>query len=782
MNPEGPAISASTLPWAGGLYSVKRHGVTLATCDSEPVQTPGCVQAHGVLLVLRLPDLQILQVSESCVTLLGAEPQDLLGHPLAAAIGEAPALSIMRFLEQCDLDDNPIYVLTLPARAGGSRLDASVHTTQGIAILELEATGRSEGAEPDYVGLFQKTIKRLQGARSVLELSRTLTAEVRGITGFDRVMVYRFHADGHGEVFAESRDEAYAPWLGLHYPAADIPKPARAVFAKVWCRPVPDISGALAELVPLAHPTTGLPLEMTHCALRGPSTMYTEYLRNMGVKGCLTMALREDGKLWGLVSCHHYAGPRHLSYAVRAACELIAQVASLQLHATEDREHLLERLRVESLHNDLVARAAQGAGLAAFVDGGAGMLQGLAVGGAAIFHEGAWRTVGTTPNDGELRALAGWLESRPELAPGARGVYATDRLSREYPAAAAFTDCASGVLAITLTRAHGLMLWFRAETISVIAWAGDPSEKPVTHGPHGPRLTPRASFELFRESVKDTSLPWLTIDVEAAARLRILVMDIIVGRSVQLVELNAELARSNEELDAFAFVAAHDLKEPLRGIQRFTHLLLDDATRSENERRQQLETLMRLTVRMDALLDSLLHFSKVGRAALVFELVDLDEVVREALEMVGSRTVSPLVHVTIARRMPRFECDRVRVREIFTNLLSNALKYSEAASTDIEIGYVAPDEDAPPHGVPAEAAGQFIFFVKDRGIGIEQRHLAEVFKIFRRLHADAAYGGGTGAGLTIVQKLVERHHGHVWIDSTLGVGTTCFFTLAGKGS
>ena len=188
MNPEGPAISASTLPWAEGPYSVKRHGVTLTTCDSEPVQTPGCVQAHGVLLVLRLPDLQILQVSESCVTLLGAEPQDLLGHPLAAAIGEAPALSIMRFLEQRNLDDNPIYVLTLPARAGGSRLDASVHTTQGIAILELEATGRSEGAEPDYVGLFQKTIKRLQGARSVLELSRTLTAEVRGITGFDRVM------------------------------------------------------------------------------------------------------------------------------------------------------------------------------------------------------------------------------------------------------------------------------------------------------------------------------------------------------------------------------------------------------------------------------------------------------------------------------------------------------------------------------------------------------------------------------------------------------------------
>ena len=781
MSPEVEGSSAT--PWAGEPYSVRRHGVTITNCDTEPVQTPGCIQAHGVLLVVRPSDLVILQVSESSGAILGLAPEALLGRSVGAALGAESEPLLRRFLDHRGADHSPLYVLTLPARAGAPALDVTVHTVDDVAVIELEATGRTDGVEPDYLGLLQETVGRLQEAESVLDLSRSLSAEVRAITGFDRVMVYKFHADGHGEVFAESRDEAYPPWLGLHYPAEDIPRPAREIFKKIWCRPVSDVSGSLSELVPLAHPATNRPLDMTHCALRGPSVMYTEYLQNMGVTAGLTMPIRQEGELWGFIACHHYAGPKQISFPVRASCEFVAQIASLQLNAIDSRAQVLYRLRIESLHNDLIAQAAHEGSLTSFLDGRPGMLQGLEAGGAALYHDARWWKVGTTPNDRQLDDLAAWLETRPELDPSTRRVYASDSLSRDYPPAAAFADRASGVLAIALARGRrSLMMWFRPETIRVIDWGGNPHDKPTTPGPHGPRLTPRASFELFRESVKDRSLPWLAAEVDAAARLRTLVIDVIVGRAEQLADLNVELTRSNEELDAFASAASHDLKEPLRGIQMYAHQLLEDATRSDAEQRRKLETLVRLTVRMDSLLDSLLDFSRVGRTALEPEDTDLDEVVREALEMVGSRTTHRLVEVELPRRLPHLRCDRIRVREIFVNLLSNALKYSDKPSKHVEVGYIAPDEDVPRPRAPASAREQTIFFVADNGIGIEPKHFGNVFKMFRRLHGQSEFGGGTGAGLAIVQKLVARHNGQLWINSTPGAGSTFYFTLPGDES
>ncbi|MDB4946990.1 MAG: multi-sensor signal transduction histidine kinase [Labilithrix sp.] len=777
-----PVAPGAALPWSNGVYSVKRHGVTITNCDSEPVHTPGCIQAHGALLVVRPSDLEILQISENVHALLGQHPADLLGRPIGAALGDEPQARVRRFLDQKRADHGPLYLLTLPAREGAPALDVTVHTADDVAVIELEATGRTDGVEPDYVGLLQKTVSRLHSATSVGELGRILSAEVRAITGFGRVMIYKFHADGHGEVFAESRDEALAPWLGLHYPAEDIPRPAREIFKRVWCRPVSDVAGALAELVPLAHPVTQAPLTMTHCALRGPSIMYTEYLRNMGVTAGLTMPIRKGSELWGLIACHDYAGPKHVTYPVRAACEFVAQIASLQLDGASEREHVLYRLRVESVHNDLLARAAHDGGLATLFDGRPGMLEGLQAGGAALYEDAKWWKVGDAPSDHELDALALYLEGRPELGRTARGVYATDSLPQHYPPAAAFADRASGLLAIALSQGRrNLMMWFRPETIRVVDWGGDPHDKPMTSGPHGPRLTPRASFELFRESVRNRSLPWLDVEVDAAARLRVLVMDVIVGRAEHLADLNADLTRSNEELDAFAHAAGHDLKEPLRGIQQFARQLLESATRTDQEERTKLEVLIRLTMRMDSLLDSLLHFARVGRTTLELEPTNLDEVAREALEMVGSRTTDPSSEVTIPRELPRLRCDRVRVREIFVNLLSNALKYTDKPTKLIEVGYIARGENMPRPGAPTGAAEQTIFFVKDNGIGISDKDIGPIFTMFRRLHAQDEFGGGTGAGLSIVQKLVERHRGQIWVVSTLGWGSTFFFTLPGDG-
>ncbi|MBC8090725.1 MAG: cyanobacterial phytochrome A, partial [Pseudonocardia sp.] len=362
-----------------------------------------------------------------------------------------------------------------------------------------------------------------------------------------------------------------------------------------------------------------------------------------------------------------------------------------------------------------------------------------------------------------------------------RPLYVTDSLQRDDPAAAAVADVACGLLAFPLSRAgRNLLLWFRPEAERTIHWAGNPHEKPTVLGPNGPRLTPRRGFALFVESIRGQSMPWTAIEVNAAARLRTLLLELVVSSSEQLAVLNDDLSRSNEELDAFAYVASHDLKEPLRGIHRYAHQLLEHAAPVDEEQRAKLAGLIRLTQRMDSLLDSLLHFSRVGRGALQLEPVDLNELVAESAEMVDARRADSQCEIVVPRPLPAALCDRVRVREVFVNLLSNALKYSDKVQKRIEIGHLAPGEDHPREGFPVGAGGETIFYVKDDGIGIPPRDFEQVFKMFKRLHGRDAYGGGTGAGLTIVKKVIDRHQGQVWLSSTPGAGTTFFFTLAGE--
>jgi light-regulated signal transduction histidine kinase (bacteriophytochrome) len=224
-------------------------------------------------------------------------------------------------------------------------------------------------------------------------------------------------------------------------------------------------------------------------------------------------------------------------------------------------------------------------------------------------------------------------------------------------------------------------------------------------------------------------------------------------------------------------VASHDLKEPLRGIHRYAYQLIERAESLSPENRHRLDSLMRLTLRMDSLLDSLLHYSRVGRTNLEFELVDLNEVVADALEMVGVRKIGPNVTVEFERPLPTVLCDMVRVREIYSNLISNALKYNRDAHPRIDVGYLRPDEPGARPNMPAEAEGETIYSVRDNGIGIEARHFEHIFRMFKRLHGRDEFGGGVGAGLTVVKKVVSRHGGHVWLDSTLDQGSTFYFTL-----
>lgn len=248
-----------------------------------------------------------------------------------------------------------------------------------------------------------------------------------------------------------------------------------------------------------------------------------------------------------------------------------------------------------------------------------------------------------------------------------------------------------------------------------------------------------------------------------------------------LAEKARELARSNTELEDFAYIASHDLKEPLRGIRNYADFFIEDHGSQLNaEGREQLETIIRLTKRLEELIETLLHYSRVGRVDLAMVETDLQEIMAQVLDSLQSSLHEAGVEVRIPQPLPTVVCDQARVAEIFRNLVTNALKYNDKDKKWIEVGFHAGDSATPPaNGTSAAAVGQkpIVFYVRDNGIGIPERHIESVFRIFRRLHGRDKFGGGTGAGLTVVKKVVERHDGKIWVESQVGEGTTFFFTL-----
>ena len=235
-------------------------------------------------------------------------------------------------------------------------------------------------------------------------------------------------------------------------------------------------------------------------------------------------------------------------------------------------------------------------------------------------------------------------------------------------------------------------------------------------------------------------------------------------------------------MNDFAYIASHDLKEPLRGIHNYSNFLLEDYGEKFNEDgRAKLITLTRLTQRMEDLISDLLSFSRLGRTELGIDKIDLDKVVHGVVDSVHIALEERGVKVKIPRTLPTIKCDKACVSEVFRNLITNAGKYNEKPEKWIEIGYRdEPAEDIAPGSVNGNGvnADGTVFYVRDNGIGIREKHKNDVFRMFKRLHARDKFGGGTGAGLSIVKKIIEKDGGQIWVECEFGTGSTFYFTMA----
>lgn len=480
----------------------------LTNCDREPIHIPGSIQPHGCLLACDAQVTRVQRYSANAAEFLGLEGdisnrliEDLLGDDITHDLRNG--LSATR-------DASRPAVLTHVQLGEGRYFDICIHSHRGNAIIEFERSGGI--SEP--LQLARELIGRIKGIQDLDTLIKTSARLMRGVLGYDRVMVYRFDADGSGKVISEAKRIDLESFLGQYFPATDIPQQARKLYMQNPIRVISDAGGSRVALVPELD-ASGEPLDMSFAHLRSVSPIHLEYLRNMGVGASMSISLMMNGELWGLIACHHYS-PKILSLSQRISAEIFGEFLSLELLALKQNlrlelasqtRHSLDRFLTLASHHANVDEL--------FRDSLADFQQLIESDGVGLWMNGQWSSIGSAPALADVEPLMHFLTTVSEGQ-----IWATHNLSSVFPPAEAYYEAVSGVLAVPFSQIpRDYLVFFRKERLQTLNWAGNP-EKSYSTGPLGDRLTPRKSFAIWKETVHRQSNAWSDIHREIAAGIR----------------------------------------------------------------------------------------------------------------------------------------------------------------------------------------------------------------------------------------------------------------------
>ncbi len=513
--------------------------VDITNCEREPIQFLGRIQNFGYLLAVST-DWLIERVSANIGDVVGRGPESLLGEPVLSIVSEGALHSIRGRLQILSGDSGAERIVGLDLFGSGMRFDVAIHVSQGSIIIEAEPQAERPSTNPG--ALVKSMITRVQKTQGLDALFKESVRQLRGITGFDRVMLYRFASEGAGSVIAEAARSGIGSFLGLNYPATDIPPQARALYVRNQVRLIADVGSQTVPVIPEFDPH-GKPIDLSLSALRSVSPIHIEYLTNMGVSASMSVSIVIDGQLWGLFALHNYA-PRHLAMEVRAAAELFGQMVSLLIEGRLAKEQRQLEEAGRALHDRFVSRIVAASStldtIGEFADD---LREIIPSDGFAIYVKGEAQCYGHCPTPEEIASLARFLNRA-----GSGRIYATDEISALHPPGADYTDRAAGVLAIPISRSpRDYLLFFRREIIQTVTWAGDPKTKERTIGPNGVRLTPRKSFEAWKETVHGRSHPWTTTETKAAEGLRVSILEVLL-RFNEETQRQQSLATQRQEL------------------------------------------------------------------------------------------------------------------------------------------------------------------------------------------------------------------------------------------
>ncbi|MCY0385809.1 GAF domain-containing protein [Robbsia sp. Bb-Pol-6] len=633
----------------------------IANCEHEPIHALGSIQSHGALLCF---DRQgaLLAKSRTAEDWLGRLPA--VGETFDDRHFDAVARQALR-----DALAMPTMLRdgAVSQGVGQESFDLVIHWSGDTLIAEWEQIPPDAFATGHYAMLAQRAIQRLQEQDHdrIEPLLQAAVEAVRSMTGFDRVMGYRFLQDDSGEVIAEARREDLSPFLHQRYPAADIPAQARRLYVLHPIRQIVSVNEVPVPIEPALRPDTGQPYDLSHAHLRSVSPIHIEYLKNMGVAASMSISIVIDGKLWGLIACHHMR-PYRASLAVRLSCTVLTQVLSILIERTEFKRHTGARTRTQSLCRDIAdiladaselssGLTAAGAAIASLVDcDGVSVVidqQVLLLGGAASSQgllELAQHMTDTHRDDLVVKSIQAELPDLPRP------------LTRDGEAA--------GLLAVQIaSEVRITVVWLRDELVETIRWGGPPG-KVIASGPNGPRLTPRGSFETWKQTVKGSSRQWTAADHDAARTLKTIFQDVALER----------LRETDRERMTLLATLGHDLRDPLQTIN-LAMQMMGRGLATSNDTARRVEGSTR---RMQSLIAYILDVSRIRSGiglGLITRPVSLDDLLKGLVEELRFSYPGMAVELD-SDELGEAALDEDRFIQGLTNLLSNARQHGDASA------------------------------------------------------------------------------------------------------
>jgi polar amino acid transport system substrate-binding protein len=735
----------------------------LKRCESEQIHLVGAIQGYGVLLAIDGSDV-VRMASDNLDSVFGIPAAQAIGRPANQLIDDQ-AIQSLRLRLQGMPDGRTIPQDCHAAQSfGGANLLALAHLIDELLIIELKPARVSKADAVDrLLEAIRESMWYFDRETSIDGYCRLIANELRRITGFDRVKVYRFDNNWNGEVIAESRNGSLPTLLNHHFPARDIPPQARALYEKNLVRILADSEAPTVPVIPVLNPLNNRPLDLSHSVLRAISPIHIEYLRNMGVRSTITVSLMHDGRLWGLVACHN-ATPKHVPGHLRELIEFIGKTVSMKLGSLENaaRANSMEAVRQRLQTLTELVRSSSDIHLLISRFSADYLSLADASGSYASFGDSTYE-IGLVPRRTELMALVTWLKQQPF----SNGIFVTDRLGDLFAPAGDYASLASGLLAVALDpELNSFILWFRREVERDIVWAGNPDSKVVLDA-LGPRVDPRRSFEVWLETARGRSEPWTHASIDAVKLFSLSIVQMLMQQSLQKVN-SADAA--NKAKGEFLANMSHEIRTPMNAIIGLAYLCLQ--TEVSPQQRDYLEKVNFSANNLLRILNDILDFSKIeaGRMSIEETSFGLDRV----LENVGTLTALQAQEkdiefiVDVAPGCPvQLWGDPLRLEQVLVNLADNAVKFTEKGEIVMAVWPVA------------ESAADFelSFSVSDTGIGMTLDQMGRLFQPFTQADGSTTRKfGGSGLGLSICRRLVEMMGGSIDATSEPGRGTQFTFT------
>ncbi len=498
-------------------------------CGSVPLNYINLIQPHGILLVLQKSSLRILQVSENCSRIINLPAGEIVNRSLEDFIGKNQVAELQEKIQRWEAGNHLQFSFTWNAAGTKKQFSVTAHLKQENLLLELEEI-KNENHADSFIHIYQEIsyiIAALKEAGSIEDIEEVAAAELKRLSGFDRVMIYKFDEAWNGTVMAEALEDGMHPYLGLRFPASDVPKQARELYFRTPYRLIPDVNAGSVKLYPVMNPLTRSLSDISDCVLRGVPMVHIEYLNNMEVGASMSTPIIVGNQLWGLISCHHRQ-PKGISFELRSSFEIVSGIISAQLSARQMEKHFRYR---ESLHKQelsLVERLYGRQGLEnALLERPSALLDLLEVSGVVIITEDSYETTGEVPEQKLVRNLVKWLSrfNRDK-------VFVTDSLPEMFNEAGKYKDVASGLISLQISAGKQYILGFRPELVRYVNWGGNPNEV-IKMEEDGKKYHPRNSFKLWKEQVEYTSEPWSPEVLQVADNLRTSVLDKIIRENDQ---------------------------------------------------------------------------------------------------------------------------------------------------------------------------------------------------------------------------------------------------------